>query len=134
MNLVLSSIMSFEVFPFSVLGTNFKNVKILAIFDRDTAELAGMDTRAQHALMYPFLPSTVPNDPSKYNYVKIRMPSGETQILGMAWIDEASLEIVNLGKFVVELDNISSSDQSKILEALSANNLIVSKIEFISAS
>jgi len=126
----IGGMFSFEVYAVGVLGTNFKNVKILAIFDQDTAESQGLDTRAMHAQVYPSLPATTPNNPGRYNYIKILMPSGEKQILGLAWIIGSTIAVVNRGKWIVELDNLGSDRENDILKALSANNLPVTSISF----
>ena len=126
----IGGMFSFEVYSVGILGTNFKNVKVLAIMDQATAESQGLDTRAMHAQVYPDLPPLTPNNPSRYNYIKILTPSGQTQILGLAWINGPTIAVVNLGKFIVELDNLSSDRQSDILKALSANNLPVTSIVF----
>lgn len=134
MNLQLQGIYSFEVYPIAILGTAFKNVKVLSILDPETAEASGLDIRAMHAQVYPSLPASTPNDPTKYNYVKVKLPSGQNQILGMAWIVENTIESVSLGKFIVELDNIASSEQQSIINALTANGKKVTKITFQAAS
>lgn len=133
MNFELQGMYSFEVYPVAQLGTAFKNVKVLSILDPETAEASGMDIRAMHAMVYPSLPPSTPNDPTKYNYVKIKTPSGQTQILGMAWIVANTVETVNLGKFTVELDNLASSEQQSIINALAANGKRVTKIVFQAA-
>jgi hypothetical protein len=134
MDFKISGMYSFEVYPVSVLGTAFKNVKILAIIDQETAEASGLDTKAMHALVYPSLPSSTPNDPNKYNYIKIKTPSGQTQLIGLAWIVANTVQVVNLGKFTIEVDNESSGSQSKLLDALAANGFKVSKISFDQAT
>lgn len=125
---------SFSVYPVAVLGTAFKNVKILGVVSQATAEALGFDTRAAHALVKTSLPATVPDDPSRYLYLQIQTPAGLKQFIGLPWIIEDSVEIVNLGKFTLEIDNESSSQQQRILDCLAANGIRVSKIGFSSAS
>lgn len=90
----------------------------------------GFDILAQHALVYPSLPSSTVNNPSKYKYLRIKLPSGATQIIAMEWINPATLESVNMGSFTVVIDNTSSSRQQKLLDTLAANNFPVKSITF----
>lgn len=134
MNYEIGGVYSFDVYPVSQLGTAFKNVKVMSILDPESAEGSGFDIRAMHAVMYKDLPPSTPNDCTKYNYLKIRLPSGKTQILGLPWIVEATVQTVNLGKFLIEIDNVASSEEQKIITALAANGKTVTKIEFQAAS
>jgi hypothetical protein len=122
---------SFEVYPVAVLGTAFKNVQILGTFGEKIAQSLGLDTRAMHAAVYPSLPSYTPNDPSKYLYVQLLLPNGETTIIGMAWIKADTVVTVNLGKFLIEIDNESASESQAIINALAANGKKVTSIEFV---
>jgi hypothetical protein len=125
---------SFSVYPVAVLGTNFKNVLVQSILDADSAQALGLDILAQHALIYPSLPNTTVNNPQKYRYLKIKLPTGLSQIIAMEWINPDTLEAVNLGRFTIVIENESSSKQAKILEALAGNNFTVKSIQFDAAS
>lgn len=130
MNFQIDGIYSFEVYPTAIIGTNFKNVKVEGVINQSMAEALGFDTKALHAAVYPSLPSSTVNDPSKYNYLKIKTPSGQTQILGLPWINMNTVQQINLGKFIIEIDNESSSSQQKILTTLAANGYKVTSIVF----
>jgi hypothetical protein len=134
MDIEVGGIYSFSVYPVAVLGTNFKNALVMSIFDAETAQMMGFDILAQHALVYPSLPGSTVNNPSKYKYLRIRLPSGATQIIAMEWINPATLESVNLGRHTVVIDNSSSSRQQKLLDCLAANGFQVKSISFESAS
>lgn len=121
MDFVIKGVYSFNVYPVAVLGTAFENVTVMAVFDQETANAQGFDTVANHALVYPTLPPGSPNDPSLYNYVKIRTPSGKTQILGLPWIIEDSVQTVQLGTISLKISNVNSSSQNKIRQILAAN-------------
>jgi hypothetical protein len=134
MDIEVGGIYSFSVYPVAVLGTNFKNVLVMSILDAESAQALGLDILAQHALIYPSLPSTTVNNPQKYKYLKIKLPSGLTQIIAKEWINPTTLEVVTLGRFTVVLDNQSSSRQQKLLECLAANDFPVTSIDFQSVS
>lgn len=130
MDLIIKGIYSFSVYPVAELGTAFQNATVLALFDQETANQAGFDTVAQHALVYPRLPVGTPNDPSMYTYVKLRLPSGKIQILGRPWIVESSIEVVELGTITVKISNVSINDQAKIQQALAANGYSATQLTF----
>lgn len=135
MNLEVQGTYSFSVYPVAVLGTNFKNVLVMSILDAESAQALGLDILAQHALISPSLPDTVQKkDPTKYKYVKIKLPTGLTQIIAMEWINPNTVQAVNLGRHTVVIDNEASSSNQKILECLAANGFYVKSIEFQSAT
>ncbi len=129
-DLVVKGIYSFNVYPVARLGTNFANVTIVGEFDDTLAKAQGFDTAAEHAAVYNTLPAGTPNDPSAYNYVKIRLPNGQTQILGIPWIIANSIEVVNLGTITVKISNVNSSDTEKVRKALAANGFNAADISF----
>lgn len=130
MNFNLKGTYSFNVYPVALYGTGFKNVVVMGILDQETANLAGFDTVAEHAAVYATLPTGTPNDPSAYNYLKVRLPSGATKILGLPWIIESSIEEVNLGTFTLKIANQSANDQQAIINALTANGFNAVDISF----
>lgn len=134
MNLEQFGIYSFEVYPFAIYGTKFKNVKVLSKLDAGTAQALGLDIRARHAQVYSTLPPETPNDPTKYGYLRLQLPSGEIEIIGLPWIIPNTVKTVTLGKFIIEIDNEASSEQDKIIQALVANGKKVTKIEFQSSA
>jgi hypothetical protein len=75
-----------------------------------------------HVAVYPYLNSLgVPDDPSQYDYVKVRTASGTITYLGMPWINESSITVVNSVVLVVTIDNVSSSDVTNVRNALVQN-------------
>lgn len=128
MNFQLKKVYSFDVYPTSVLGSNFKNVTVLAVMDQEMANKE-IDTQALHIQVYPSLPNGTPNQADGYNYVKIRTPANTTTILGMAWIKEDTIEEIASVTINVKLGNVTASDVTRIRNALvqnGFNNLIVS--------
>jgi hypothetical protein len=130
MDVQVGGVYSFSVYPVAVLGTDFKNALVMSILDAESAQAMGLDILAQHALIYPSLPSTTVNNPQKYRYLKIKLPSGLTQIIAMEWINPTTLQSVNLGRYTIVIDNEASTSQQKILSALAANNFKVSSCDF----
>lgn len=120
-NFQLKQIYSFDVWPVPILGNNFKNVTVLALLDAESANQQGLDTQALHVQVYPHLPSGTPNRPTDYNYLKIRLSSGETTILGLPWIKDNTVVLVESSTITVKIGDVSPSDVTAIREALIQN-------------
>lgn len=113
---------SFEVYPVSVLGNNFQDVRLEGIISAQTAAAYGIDIQALHANVFPTLPSgTVPNDPFQYNYIRVRFPSGEYTVLGIPWIRSDTIVISTGGKVTMVFQDKTPTDIDNMLLALSAN-------------
>lgn len=113
---------SFEVYPTSRLGNQFKNVRLEAILNAQTAVNSGVDIVSLHANIYPSLPSgTVPNDPYQYSYMRIQHPSGEYSTLGIPWVREETIVISESTQIVLTFNNRTEEDLSRIVLALQSN-------------
>jgi hypothetical protein len=115
----IRQVYNFDVYPSSVIGSNFKGVTVLAIMDSETANKE-FDTQSAHIQIYPFVPGMV-NDPKGYDYIRIRTISGETTIIGIPWIKEETIQLVESRTITVKLGNVSASDVPKIRDVLSQN-------------
>lgn len=115
-------IVSFEVYPAGILGSNFKAVKVLSIVDYDTARLY-MDVNNLAISVYPLLPVGTPKDFKKYHYLKIQHANDVVECIALAWINndtiiEHSDVVVNIK---IKLDNVNTTDVVRRL--LIANNI-----------
>ncbi len=83
----LGTFVSFTVYPSSILGSSYQNVKLLAILDYQTA-MSFMDVASMHANVYPLIPQAdqPANDFTSYSYLKIQFASGQIGIIGIPWI------------------------------------------------
>lgn len=127
MELQLKNMYSFSVHPVALLGNDFTNVTVLAILDEETARQT-IDTYAVHRQYYPYLPSDTPDDSSAYNYVKLRMPSGDVRVIGLPWIINDTIELVEKVPLIVEIHDASLGDISRIRALLAANRFKVVEI------
>lgn len=111
---------SFDVYPSNILGTNFKNVKLLAILDCDSAN-GIIQTKPMHINVFPYLPQGTPNNPEQYNYLKILTASGAVTAIGIPWIKESTVTVVSYKKAIVEIEPVNLEDGPKIAAALIKN-------------
>lgn len=116
----LKSVYNFVVYPSAIIGNDFNNVTVLAILDYDTA-LQTVDIPAIHTNVYPHLPEGTPDDPSQYDYLRIRTASGVATIIGIPWIDLDTLELVESRRMTVKIEGVSSSDVERVRIALVQN-------------
>lgn len=119
-NFTIGEVVSFNFYPASILGTGYKNAKVLAIIDMGTAIILGYDPAALHANVYPTLPAGVPNDPSEYSYLKLLLANGQTTVVGISWIIDNSLTVVSVSSIQFTVNGVSPSDQNTIIQALAA--------------
>jgi len=115
------AVISFEVYPSAILGTNFNDVRVEAILDAETTRLLGYDPWSMHANVYPTLPDGTPNDPNDYMFVRVRQGSGETTIVGMPWIRESTVTLSSNSVVSLKVVDVGPEDVTKIVNALSAN-------------
>lgn len=83
----LGTYVTFTVYPSSILGSNYQNVKLLAILDYQTA-MSYADVASMHANVFPLIPQAEQplNDFTSYSYLKIEFSSGQIGIIGIPWI------------------------------------------------
>lgn len=113
---------SFEVYPSIFLGTQFKDVVVESVINAETARLLGFDYVSMHANIYPTLPEgQVPDNPTQYNYLLVKMQSGQNQLVGLPWIIESTVSTRSTTAVFIEVENVGTLDVPAIVVALSAN-------------
>lgn len=118
--LTLNSVVSFDLYPSQLLGTGYKNVKLLAILDADTAR-SWIDPVAMHANVYPTLPPSTPNKFNGYPYLKLKLPDGSITAIGLPWIRDETFQVATTRSMRLLIEAVSPEDQNKVLLALSSN-------------
>ncbi|ARV77214.1 hypothetical protein FDI21_gp043 [Pseudomonas phage Noxifer] len=112
---------SFEVYPSAILGNNFKDVTLEGFISPSMAQAFGEDIYSKHSNCYRTLPTTVPNDPLKYNWMRVKHQNGQFSILGVPYVRPDSVQVSTQGVLNLRFDGVNQTDQTRILEALSAN-------------
>lgn len=130
-NFNIGDIVNFDVYPTAILGSGYKNVTVESIINYNTAKRLGFDADAVHANVYPTLPAGTPNKASDYLYLVIKHVSGNTEILGLPWINEATLVQVQYTTVRVLVPNAGAADIEKISKALLSNGFTPSSIELV---
>lgn len=123
--LTRGDIVTFTVYPATILGTKYTSVKVLSILDYETAK-SFVDIDALHRNVYPTLPGgTVPNDPSQYDYVKVRFGNGSSDIIGLPWINAATIVVSSSQTLQLTFANISPIDQNRLKQVIAANGFVI---------
>ena len=129
--LPLNATVSFDLHPSQLLGTGYKNAKVLAWLDAESAAYMGVDPIAMHANVYPTLPVGTPNKYDGYPWVKLKLASGEITAIGLPWIKDETLVVATTRKMQFTLDNVSPADQNVVLQALAANGFTAVDVTYL---
>lgn len=119
-NFAIRQVYNFDMFAPAILGNSYKGATILAIMDRETANRE-IDTQAMHISVFPHLPAGTPNDPNAYDYVKIKTSAGNTTILGVAWIKEETVTLVESRTITAKIAGVAAGDLTRVRNALIQN-------------
>lgn len=115
----IKGIYNFEVYP-TTISTEFKNVTILSHMTYDIANNYG-DLVALHMQYYPFLPSGTPDDPTLYEYLLVRLESGDDTIIAVPWINANTVEEVSSTPIQVVFENLKPNEVIILRDVLSIN-------------
>lgn len=120
-NFAIGQTYSFNVYP-PLLGSDWQNVKITSVMSYEDA-MKDEDMTSLHVQFYPFFgPKTnTPNDPAAYLYIKVKTQNGNTQILGVAWIDDSSVTLVTAQTITATIAQVTPQDIPKVQAILAAN-------------
>lgn len=111
----------FDTYAPMILSTAFKACKVLSLLDFDTVRQLGQDPAARHNLVYPYLPKPAVDDPTAYLYVKLQLPSGAIDYIGLPWIDAKTIETRQNNQITLIFADRSPDDLQLIIDACSAN-------------
>lgn len=129
MTLQVGNKYTFQTYAPQYLG-NFTNVEVVALVGFTSTAIFGVDVVAKHRYIVSDVPGLV-DDPSKYNYVVIRKLDGTTDVLGVPWINQDTIEATSSVKAVVEVLDVSAGKLNDIKRALSSNGFTVGTINFV---
>jgi hypothetical protein len=121
-------VIDFRIHTNTILPNEVLGAKVKGILDADTARLWA-DVDSIHTNLYPALPDGSVDDPEGYEYLKLTLHNGSTQIVGLPWIREETLAVTGKGTATITIDNVSSTDIPNIVKALASNGYPVSTAE-----
>lgn len=127
--LKFNSIVSFNVYAPTVLGSTYQDVKVKAMLDVGSASML-IDPVALHTNIYPSLPEGTEDDPSGYQYVKVEHPNGSVSVIGLPWIDPDTIKVSGKGTLTVTIADIEPQDRDVVLRALASNGFTPQKVKY----
>lgn len=112
---------SFEIYPSTLVPTDFKKVKIL--IKGMTADVArGFDDiDSAHARYLPTLPPNTPVNPNDFQYIYVQLATGQKVVVSEAWIKEETIQVVE-GVRIVAVVEDQSIDAVRVIQQMFATN------------
>lgn len=120
-------VVSFETYPSSILGDNFKSVKLLSIVDYDTARLY-RDIANLAISVYPTLPVGTPKDYKRYNYAKVEHSNGDISCIALNWINSQTITYHTDVVATVKVKITDMGTVETVRRLLAANNITLLEI------
>ena len=116
----LDSTITFQVYPSALYGDVFKNAVPTDLISAAQAVKNGVDPGAEHAKVYPTLPSgSVADNARSYKWLILKLEDGTERIIGLPWIKVDTITVVETVNGTVTIPGIGSGDVEKIRLALS---------------
>lgn len=107
---------NFSVYATSVLGTLFRNAKLVSTLDyRKAMKEANIELLQRQ--IYPYLPPGTPSDHTKYTYYVFEY-NGKEITLADVWIEQSSIEETQGLNYTLKLNNITSSQLTTVRDQL----------------
>ena len=100
----------------TVIKSSFYGVTVEAIATASIAQKI-KDVKSLHLQVKPYI-SGLPNNYDDYSYVIVRMPNGDTEVIGLPWIVETSIQISSKRNYQLILDDIEPEQVEIIRNAL----------------
>jgi hypothetical protein len=107
---------NFSVYANAVLGTVYKNTKLVSILDYTTA-LKFANIELLNRQVYPYLPPGTLKDHTKYTYFLFQYKD-KTIVLADVWILDNSVEETSGLNYTLKLNNITSTQLAIIRDQM----------------
>lgn len=115
-NLQINNYYNFSLYPNTVVGTSFRNAKLISILDYNTA-LKFSNVELYNKQIYPYLPSGTPSNHHNYIYY-LFLYKDKKIVIANTWIIPSSIEVSTSTTYTITLENISNSQLNIIRDQL----------------
>lgn len=114
--LTLNKHYNFSLYPNSVLGTVYRNAKLISILDYNIAlKFANVDLLQRQ--IYPYLPPGTNSDHTNYTYYLFKH-NDKNLVIADTWIIESSVEETSGLNYTLRLNNITPTQLNMIRDQL----------------
>lgn len=114
--LTLNKFYNFSVYANSILGTTYRNAKLVSILDYNVA-LKFANIELLHRQIYPYLPPNTLNDSTKYTYYLFTYNDKQI-VIADTWIIQSSIEETEGLNYTLSLNNVTPTQLSIIRDQL----------------
>lgn len=115
-DLAINSYFNFSVYANSVLGTSYRNVKLLSILNYHTA-LKFANIELLQKQVFPYLPPGTPSDHTQYNYYLFSYKDKDL-VLADVWIQQNSIEKTVGLNYNLKLNDVTPTQIATIRDQL----------------
>lgn len=122
LNLVINSVYSFQTLAPAILGATFRNAKLEASYNFETA-MKQENVAALYRAIYPVLPPGTSSDPGSQVYHRFISESGQKIFLADNWINGATVVTVTSLSFTVRIVGASLEDRDRVQKTMAHLNL-----------
>lgn len=100
-------IISFQLVQNGVIGDERVEVKVAGILDYEIARKIDPELARKHVNLYPYFKEKVNNidDPSIYGYISVVGRNGESEIIGLPWIQDSTYKVIDGRIATMSIDN-----------------------------
>ncbi len=117
----LNSTVTFQVYPSALYGDVFRNAVPTDVVSARGAAKFGIDPEAEHAKVYPLLPSgSVEDNARSYNWLVLTLEDGTERVIGLPWIKVDTINVVETVNALVTIPGIGTGDIEKIRLAINS--------------
>jgi len=107
---------NFSLYPNSVIGTLFRNAKLISILDYNIA-LKFANIELYQKQIFPYLPEGTSSNYTNYTYY-LFLYKNKKIIIANTWIIPTSIEVSSANTYTITLENISTSQLNIIRDQL----------------
>lgn len=112
----INSFYDFSVYGNSILGSSYRNARLMATLDYHTAKkFSTVDYT--HRQIKPYLPESTPKDISKFTFYLFRYKERDV-VVAREWIDIITIELVQQRNVTIDLMGISDTKKDIVLRQL----------------
>lgn len=129
-DIVLGSVVSFEMYPSMLVAASYTRARVEGILNFQDASRY-IDATAMHINVYPTLPESTPNKADAYYYLKLKLLSGETAVIGIPWIKESTYQIVASNSLRFTIPDVDVDDEEIIRTQLTALGYKFTNVEYL---
>lgn len=115
----------------ATIPTKFENVTVVALLDADTARTL-IDPYSLHANVYSNLADKgCPDDPERYNYLKVKLSNGSYTAVGVPWINDTTIEKLDSQTAQLKIQGVNGNDLDRLVQQISALGYITVEAKMI---